>query len=89
MAGETLSVTLSEEAMALLRRKVESGAYPDESAVLADGLLALADQDARLEAWLREDVGPTWDAVKRDPSRLLTPEEAWAFLADEVTKRSG
>jgi antitoxin ParD1/3/4 len=86
VASERLAVTLSEEAVALLRRKVASGDYADESAVLADGLRALAENDAALETWLTDEVGPTWEAVKTDPGQLVSPEGAWDLLSAEIFK---
>ncbi|SFF17709.1 transcriptional regulator [Paracidovorax wautersii] len=35
-----------------------------------------------LENWLHEEVGPTYDAIKADPARALTPNQVRDTLAD-------
>jgi len=38
------------------------------------------DEDDKLERWLREEVAPTYDAVKADPSLLIPLEEVFRNL---------
>ena len=37
-------------------------------------------------AWLHDQVGPAYDALKADPSRGITPEGVRAYLAAEHAK---
>ena len=61
------NITLDPEAAALVRRKLASGQFASESDVIAEGLRSLADHEAKVERWLRDDVAPTYDAVVADP----------------------
>ena len=44
-------------------------------------LRALLARDRAVESWLREEVGPAYDALKDDPSRALTARQVRARLA--------
>jgi antitoxin ParD1/3/4 len=76
-----LSITLPHEMAELVRIKVESGAYASESEVLRDGLRALQMHDRALEAWLVNEVVPSIEAVRTDPSQVRTGEQVRASLA--------
>jgi putative addiction module CopG family antidote len=64
----------------MVRKKVESGNYASESEVIRDGLRALQREDEALEHWLRTEVVASYEAVKADPSRVLTSEQVLAKL---------
>jgi putative addiction module CopG family antidote len=76
-----LSIALPCEMAEMVRAKVESGQYASESEVIRDGLRALQLHERALEAWLRERVAPTYDAMKADPSRAVSSEKVRASLA--------
>ncbi|HLJ20462.1 MAG TPA: type II toxin-antitoxin system ParD family antitoxin [Stellaceae bacterium] len=76
-----LSVTLPNEMAKLVRRKVASGEYATESEVIRDGIRALQARDRAVEHWLREEVGPAYDALKADPSRSVPVAEVRKTLA--------
>jgi putative addiction module CopG family antidote len=67
-----LSITLPHEMAEMVRTKVESGEYASESEVIRDGLRSLQLHERALETWLREQVAPTYDAMKADPSRCFS-----------------
>jgi antitoxin ParD1/3/4 len=75
------SITLPHEMAEMVRTKVESGEYASESEVIRDGLRALEMHDRALEAWLREDVAATYDAMKIDPSRARSAAQVRASLS--------
>jgi len=54
--------------------------------VISDGLHALAAHDRAVEAWLRDQVGPAYDALKADPSRGVTVDQVRARLAAQHEK---
>jgi putative addiction module CopG family antidote len=83
-----LSITLSHEMAKMIRRKVSSGEYATESEVIRDGLRALQARDRAMDHWLRNEVGPSYDAVKADPSRAITAKKVRAALAAMHKRRT-
>ncbi|MGA9072135.1 MAG: type II toxin-antitoxin system ParD family antitoxin [Terracidiphilus sp.] len=79
---QQFSITLPHEMAEMVRTKVESGEYASESEVLRDGLRALQQADRALEAWLREEVAATYDAMKADPARAVSAGHVRAALAE-------
>jgi antitoxin ParD1/3/4 len=71
-----------------VRAKVASGEYASESEVIRDGLRVLIARDRAVERWLREKVGPAYDALKADPSRAVTASQVRARLAAEHKRGS-
>ena len=73
-----LNITLSDDLAAFVDSKLASGAFPDASAMLSEGLRSLADEaDDGLDSWLREEVAPAYDRVQSGSSRLLTGSEVF------------
>ncbi|MCR9122629.1 MAG: type II toxin-antitoxin system ParD family antitoxin [Phyllobacteriaceae bacterium] len=66
---------------------VQSGQYASASEVVREGLRALRARDEAIEKWLREEVVPTYEAVKADPSQLLTHEEFFAGVRQKIESR--
>jgi antitoxin ParD1/3/4 len=74
------TISLPVEHAAYIDAKVSSGAFGSASEVVRAGLRLLQDQDAALERWLKEDVGPAYDAMKGDPGRGRSAREVFAEL---------
>lgn len=51
--------------------KLRSGRYDTAEAVLRESLSALDARDDAMEAWLRDEVAPTYDAMMADPARAV------------------
>jgi putative addiction module CopG family antidote len=83
---QQMSITLSNELTDTVRAKVASGEYASESEVIRDGLRALLAGDRAIERWLRDQVGPAYDALKADPSRAVSAKQIRARLATERKK---
>jgi antitoxin ParD1/3/4 len=83
---QSLSITLPHEMAQMVKAKVTSGEYATESEVIRDGLRTLAARDAAVEKWLLEEVVPTLEANRADPSRLLNADEAWKQLSEHMAK---
>lgn len=81
-----LSITLPNEMIDMVKAKVRAGEYASESEVIRDGLRALLARDRAVDSWLREQVGPAYDAMKADPSRAVTADQIRARLAAEHAK---
>jgi antitoxin ParD1/3/4 len=78
--SQSLTVTLPDELMRMIKERVTSGAYVDESDVVRDGLRALQARDAAVERWLREDVVPTFDRVARGEEKLIPASEVFSGI---------
>ncbi len=78
---QQLSVTLPKEMAARVKAKVESGEYASESEVIREGLRALQARDRAIEDWLRRDVLPIYDTMKRDAGRGRSADQIRAALA--------
>ena len=85
---QQMSITLPNELAGAVRAKVASGEYASESEVIRDGLRVLMARDRAIDRWLREQVGPAYDALKADPSRAVTATQIRARLAAEQKRGS-
>ena len=80
---QQFSITLPDEMADMIKVKVSSGEYANESEVIRDGLRALQARDRAVENWLRQEVVPAYDAMKTDPSRGRSVADVRASLAAE------
>jgi antitoxin ParD1/3/4 len=55
-------------------------------AILPMSLRALMVRDRAMDNWLRQEVGPAYDALKADPTRAVTVDQVRARLAAEHKK---
>jgi putative addiction module CopG family antidote len=84
---QQFSVTLPNEMAEIVRAKVLSGEYATESEVIRDGLRTLLVRDRAMEAWLRKEVAPTYDAMKAGQLKMLTGDEVRANLKAKREQR--
>lgn len=70
-------VDLAPEEDAFIEAQLRNGAYGSASEVIGAGLRALQDQATTFEDWLRDEVGPVFDAMKADPARGLPAKAAF------------
>ena len=80
---QQFSITLPNEMANAVKSKVEAGEYASESEVIRDGLRALIARERAVDNWLQQQVGPSFDAIKADPSRAVTVKQVRARLATE------
>ncbi len=78
-----LSITLPNDMADIVKAKVEAGEYATESEVIRDGLRVLMARDRAVENWLKDQVGPAYDALKADPFRASSVSQVRARLAAE------
>ncbi|NMF88166.1 ribbon-helix-helix domain-containing protein [Aromatoleum petrolei] len=83
---QQMSITLPNDMADVVKAKVRTGEYASESEVIRDGLRALMARDRAVEAWLHNEVGPAYDALKADPTRAVTADQVRARLAAEHAK---
>ena len=80
---QQFSVTLTNEMADLVRSKVAAGEYATESEVIRDGLRVLMARDSAVGAWLTNQVGPAYDALKASPARAVSAAKVRARLTEE------
>ena len=80
---QQFSITLPHEMADVVKRKVAAGEYATESEVIRDGLRVLMARDRAVENWLNQQVGPAYDALKADPTRVVSVDQVRAMLAAE------
>lgn len=79
---------LPPEHAAYIDAKVGSGACASRSEVIRAGLRALQERDAAFERWLREEVVPTYEATKADPSSRIPAKTVFAEARARYSGRS-
>ncbi len=77
---QQLSITLPVEMAKMVKDKVASGVYASESEVIREGIRALQEREAAIEKWLREEVAPTYERYKADPSATSDVDDVTARL---------
>jgi antitoxin ParD1/3/4 len=83
--GKEFVINLPPEMADFVRRRVASGEYADESAVIVDSVALLQDQQKKMERWLREDVMPACAAFEAEPAPGISAAELLAHL--DVARR--
>ncbi|ESZ78446.1 type II toxin-antitoxin system ParD family antitoxin [Mesorhizobium sp. L103C105A0] len=76
-ATEKRTFSLPAEQAAFIDQLVRSGTYATSSEVIRAGLRALQERDAAVERWLREEVAPTYDRWKADPSQVIPGDKSF------------
>ena len=54
--GQPLRIVLQDDMADAVRARVASGKYDDVTAVVSEGLHALAEREQAVEAWLRDTI---------------------------------
>lgn len=85
---QQLSITLPNEMADRVKAKVAAGEYATESEVIRDGLRTLLARDRVMEAWLREQVAPAAQALKANPERAPSADQAREQLAEKRRRRA-
>ncbi len=80
---QQFSITLPNEMAAVVKSKVEAGEYATESELIRDGIRALLARDRAVDHWLKDQVGPAYDALKADPTRAVSVDQIKARLRAE------
>lgn len=84
---QQLSITLPNDMVEEVKARVRGGEYASDSEVIRDGLRVLLARDRAVDAWLSQQVGPAYDALKADPELAVTAEQVRARLAAEHRKQ--
>ncbi len=85
---QSLNITLPLEIIKMVKNKVLSGEYANESEVIRDSLRTLEERDEAVENWLYNEVLQTYDAVMADPSQTVSSEDAWNSISTHMDSRT-
>ena len=67
---------------------VSAGGYASGSEVIREGIRILQEREQLLEKWLKEEVGPTYDAWLANPDDVLTEDQVFDELEAELDQDS-
>jgi antitoxin ParD1/3/4 len=81
-----LTIDVPEEVARHIQAKVESGAYPDESAFVSEAIRHSISEEVETERWLRDEVLPTLEAYDRNPDDVLTGEDVFRSVTEHLLK---
>jgi antitoxin ParD1/3/4 len=79
-AAEKRTFSLPAEQSSYIDGLVSSGAFATSSEVIRAGLRALQERDAAVDRWLREDVVPTAERMRADPTRAISADDVFADI---------
>ncbi|MEQ9123038.1 MAG: type II toxin-antitoxin system ParD family antitoxin [Alphaproteobacteria bacterium] len=71
-----MTIDLAVEQSEFVDRLVARGEFASPSEVVAEALASLRERDEEVEDWLREQVAPTYDALRDGREPKLTLEDA-------------
>ncbi len=87
--GIDITITVSDKETAdWIRSKVQSGAFPSETDLVAHGIATLRQEDADLEHWLRTVVADRYDRHKQNPEKGIPAEQVMAALEARRKQRA-
>lgn len=81
MSMREMTVRPPSNLVEVVEREVRSGSYESASAMVPEGLRAIADADEGLEAWLRDEVVASCREMERFPERAIPIDDVRAFRA--------
>lgn len=92
MASETFTIDLPRNLAEKVHAKVAAGEYANESEVFRDGLESLWEDKAPLpfglvwDAWVRDELLPSLEECRANPSGLIPAAEVRAHFARRASE---
>lgn len=86
-ATDKRTISLPADQASFIDAKVRAGEYASVSEVVRAGLRALKERDEAIERWLRTEVAQTYDAMKADPGRGVSLDDAFAQVRAHHAER--
>ncbi|OWV83412.1 CopG family transcriptional regulator [Rhizobium sp. R72] len=77
------SFALNEHYEKFIKKQLESGRYNNASEVVRAGLRLLEDQEDARERWVAQEIPGRYADLKRDPSKGVSLDDAFARLEAE------
>lgn len=85
---EKRTISLPSDQAAFIDAKVDAGDYASASEVVRAGIRALKERDEAIGRWLQHHVAPSFDAMKADPSRGVSVDDAFASVRARHAERT-
>ncbi len=86
---EKRTFSLPAEQAAFIDEKVQSGQFASGSEVIRAGLRALQERDEVVETWLKEQVAPTYDAVKEGRMKTIPVGDVFDEIRAQHNRNKG
>ena len=84
---EKRTISLPRDQAAFIDAKVSAGDYASASEVIRAGIRALKERDEAIERWLQNQVASSFDAMKADPARGVSIDDAFASVRARHAER--
>jgi len=82
--AQVLEVTLSDESLEFVRRKVAAGEYRSANDVLDRSVASLMEEEKEQERFEREEVMAAYEESLADPSSAIPIEQVRRNLANAI-----
>jgi antitoxin ParD1/3/4 len=83
----TLTLNLSPETRAFIRRKIEQGEFASESELVAESVAAMREVAEELERWEQENVIAAHDEYRNNPRTAVSSSQLQSDLAQARLER--
>jgi antitoxin ParD1/3/4 len=83
---EKRTISLPSDQVASIDARVSAGDYASASEVRA-GIRALRERDEPVGRWLQHQAAPSFDAMKADPARSVSVDDAFASVRARHAER--
>ena len=84
---EKRTISLPGDQAASIDAKVSAGDYASASEVVRAGIPALKERDEPVGRWLQHQAAQSFDAMKADPARSVSVDDAFASVRARHAER--
>lgn len=84
---EKRTISLPGDQAASIDAKVSAGDCASASEVVREGIPALKERDEPVGRWLQHQAAPSLDAMKADPARGVSVDDAFASVRTRHAER--
>ncbi|KWV60066.1 plasmid stabilization protein [Rhizobium altiplani] len=81
------TISLPGDQAAFIDAKVSAGDYASASEVIRAGIRALKERDEAVGRWLQHQVAQSFDAMRADPARGVSVDDAFASVRARHAER--
>ena len=84
---EKRTISLPSDQAASIDAKVSACDYASASKLIRAGIRALKERDEPVGRWLQHQAAPSFDAMKADPARGVSVDDAFASVRARHAER--